>query len=189
MTKSNQVPGSKATLLRRALLSGALALAAAAPLALLPGIAGAAPEQRAAPRWHEHQERLHDKLIRDALRLTPEQQSAWQAIEAKQQAQREARRQSRAEVRKAFQAELAKPEPDLAHVAALRDQARERNLRAQRELQDMRLKLYATFSPEQKAVVRDFLKLRLARAGHWRMHRHGERGAHPGEGMAPRGTS
>ncbi|MDA8109064.1 MAG: periplasmic heavy metal sensor [Betaproteobacteria bacterium] len=187
MTDSYKAPKSRALLLRRTLFSGALALTIAGPLAVLPGAARAAGEPR--PGWHEQHERLRDDLIRDALRLSPQQQQAWQAIRARQEAQRAARRQTWSEVRQALQAELAKPEPDLARVAALRDRASERNLQARKEIEDMRLKLYATFSPEQKAVVKDFLKARLARAEHWRMHRHGPRGARAGEGIAPRGAS
>jgi Spy/CpxP family protein refolding chaperone len=165
---------------RRALFSSALAVAIAATATAVPRAARAADHPEAMEHrgdWHEARER-HERdmedMIRDALRLTPEQQKAWQEIRARQEAQRKARRRSWSEVRQVLEAELAKPEPDLARVANVRDALMERNLKARKEIEAMRLKLYASLSPEQKAVVRDFLKLRLARGGHRRGHGRGE---------------
>ena len=176
MTNSQQAGPSPKMLTRRTLFSSALALAIAGTATAVPRAAQAADRPEAMPHrgdWHEARERHQrdmEDMIRDALRLTPEQQKAWQAIRAEQEAQRKARRHAWSEVRQVLEAELAKPEPDLARVANVRDAMMERNLKAQKEIEAMRLKLYASLSPEQKAVVRDFLKLRLARGGHRRGH-------------------
>lgn len=189
MTEALKTGRSRNVSVRRMLISGAFGIAGAA--LLLPAAAWAADQPGATAQrraWHERyerRERLHDDLIRDALRLTPEQQQAWQAIRAKREALRKARFQTWSQVRHALREELAKPEPDLARVAALRDAQSERNLQARKEIEDMRLKLYATFSPEQKAVVRDFLKARLARGERWSGHERGPRREHPGRRYAP----
>jgi Spy/CpxP family protein refolding chaperone len=191
MTNSYKAGLSTGTFTRRTLFSSAVALAIAGPAVLLARAQAADQPEATAQRhaWHEPHER-HEKLmedmIRDALRLTPEQQQAWEAIRVKQQVQRKAGRHAWSEVRQVLQAELAKPEPDLARVANVRDALMARNRQARKEIEDMRLKLYASFSPEQKAVVRDFLKLRLAHKGHGEHGRgdgrewHGEHSGKPG---------
>jgi Spy/CpxP family protein refolding chaperone len=63
----------------------------------------------------------------------------------------------------ALTAELAKPEPDLAAVAAVADSTQQQGTALRHQVRDTWLQLYATFSPEQKAVVRDLLQQRMAR--------------------------
>ena len=60
-------------------------------------------------------------------------------------------------------AELAKAEPDFAAVAAAADAAQASTQTARKQVRDQWLPLYATFSPAQKAVVRDAVKARVAR--------------------------
>ena len=57
-------------------------------------------------------------------------------------------------VHDALTAELAKPEPDLAAVAAIADGVQASNQTLRQSVRDQWLQLYATFTPEQKAVVR-----------------------------------
>lgn len=67
------------------------------------------------------------------------------------------------QVHAALKAELAKTEPDFAAVAALSDQAQANAQAGRKQIRDQWLALYATFTPAQKAVVRDALAARLAR--------------------------
>ena len=84
-------------------------------------------------------------------------------------------------VKATLNAELAKAEPDLAAVAAAADAAADQ-ARAQRiAIRNEWLALYATFSPAQKAVVKDGLQQRLARMESFREkmreHMHEKRGS------------
>lgn len=61
-------------------------------------------------------------------------------------------------------AELAKTEPDLASVAAVADAAMDQGRAQRKVIRAEWLALYATFTPDQKAVVKDMLQKRLAKA-------------------------
>jgi Spy/CpxP family protein refolding chaperone len=67
------------------------------------------------------------------------------------------------QVKDALTAELAKPEPDLAAVAAVADSTQQQGIALRHQVRDAWLQLYATFSPEQKAVVRDLLQQHMSR--------------------------
>ena len=53
-----------------------------------------------------------------------------------------------------------KPEPDFAAVATVADAAQANNQALRKQVRDEWLELYATFTPAQKAVVRDAVKAR-----------------------------
>lgn len=74
----------------------------------------------------------------------------------------------RQRARDVLQAELAKPEPDFAAVAAAVDAAHDQARALRKPVRDEWLQLYATFTPEQKAVVRDLMQQRIARADSFR---------------------
>jgi Spy/CpxP family protein refolding chaperone len=106
------------------------------------------------------------------LNLNTSQQQRWDAIAAQAKAGHEAARANFAQVKAAMDAELAKTEPDLAAVAATADSMRQRGEASHKATRDAWLALYATFTPEQKLVVRDTLKAGIeAMASHRRMHR------------------
>ncbi len=92
---------------------------------------------------------------KESLNLNTSQQTMWDAVVAQGKAAREAGRANRGSVKDALAAELAKAEPDLAAVAAAADAVEQQNRALRRQVRDQWLALYATFSPEQKAVVRD----------------------------------
>lgn len=97
------------------------------------------------------------------LALDTSQQQMWDnAIAATKQA-REAGRAEMQKVHAAMQAELVKTEPDLAAMAAIADKAHEQGQGLRKQVRDQWLALYATFSPAQKAVVRDALAQRMQR--------------------------
>ena len=149
-------PGSKFNL---------AALAAAALLALT-GVAAVA--QAAGAPWHGHGHgggiEIENVLaaLKGQLNLNTSQQLMWDSAVAQTKAAHEAGRASMQKVRDAMTAELAKAEPDLAAVAAVADSVRTSNQTLRQGVRDQWLKIYATFTPEQKVVVRDALVKRLA---------------------------
>jgi hypothetical protein len=70
---------------------------------------------------------------------------------------------SRTDIRSKVQAELAKPEPDLAAVSAILETAEEQGRSLRHQARDQWLKVYASLRADQKAIVRDELKARMAR--------------------------
>jgi Spy/CpxP family protein refolding chaperone len=75
---------------------------------------------------------------------------------------RESGRALHQKVRDSLAAELAKMEPDLAAVAAVADGVQQQGIALRHQVRDAWLQLYATFTPDQKAVVRDMLQNHLA---------------------------
>jgi Spy/CpxP family protein refolding chaperone len=114
--------------------------------------------------------------VKDNLALNSSQQLMWDNAVAATKSARQAGRDERQRVHAAVSAELAKAEPDLAALAALSDQAQERGHALRRQVRDEWLKLYATFTPEQKLVVRDQLAKRVERFERFREHMHGRFG-------------
>ncbi len=149
-------------------------LAAVTPLLSAPAMAQGMPMM---PFGHGA-ERLAERL-----KLTPAQRTQWDAMVQKSKAQFEAMRAAHHEMHEAMKAELAKPEPDLAALAAKADAAHERGAAAHKELRDGWLKLYATMSPEQKGVVKKAILWHMEKMHHMRMrmmhhHHHGHDGEH-----------
>lgn len=101
--------------------------------------------------------------LKDRLGLDTSQQLLWDNALAQTKSVREAGRNSMIEVRTAMAAELAKPEPDFAAAAAVADAAQANHQAQRRQVRDEWLKLYATFTPAQKLVVRDAVQQRLDR--------------------------
>lgn len=97
------------------------------------------------------------------LKLSPDQRAQWDALIQKSKAQFEAMHKAHREMHEAMKAELAKPEPDLAALAAKADEMRDKGRAAHRELRDGWLKLYAGFSVEQKGVVRKEIQKHMSR--------------------------
>lgn len=101
--------------------------------------------------------------VKDKLALDTSQQVLWDNAVAATKAARQAGRAEREKLHAAMKAELAKPEPDLAAVAASADAAQATGQGLRRQVQGEWLKLYATFTPAQKLVVRDQLVKRIER--------------------------
>ena len=139
----------------------ALALACAAPAAfadpgggMMPGLHGGAPIDQLVPRLLEE--------AKASLNLNTSQQVQWDNVVAQGKAAREQGRANRQKVKDAIRAELAKPEPDLAAIAAIADAVEQQNRSLRQPVRAQWLVLYGTFTPEQKAVVRGLLQQRLA---------------------------
>ncbi len=102
------------------------------------------------------------------LNLNTMQQGMFDTAVADSKAAREAGRALHEKVKATLQAELAKPEPDLAAVAAAADAAVDQGRDKRKAIRAEWLALYATFTVEQKAVVKDMLQKRLAHAESFR---------------------
>jgi Spy/CpxP family protein refolding chaperone len=101
--------------------------------------------------------------IKARLNLDSSQLQHFDQALAESKAAREGARADRLKFRETLRAELAKPEPDLAAVARIADAEQARNQAVRNQVRDRWLRLYATFSPEQKAVVREALVARMNR--------------------------
>jgi Spy/CpxP family protein refolding chaperone len=97
------------------------------------------------------------------LKLDTSQQVMFDAAVAQSKAAHQQGRGLHQQARDALAAELAKSEPNLAAVAAVADTAQQQGVALRHQVRDAWLKLYATFTPDQKAVVRDLLQQRMAR--------------------------
>ena len=91
------------------------------------------------------------------------QQAMWDSAVAAGKTARDNTRAERQKIRATLDGELAKAEPDLAAVAAAADGARNAGATVHRQVRDAWLALYGTFTPDQKTVVKNALKDKLAR--------------------------
>jgi protein CpxP len=107
--------------------------------------------------------------LKDKLNLNTAQQDQWETIRTQGKAAFEAARTARQNLHTAMQAELAKPEPNLAAMAALADKAEADARAARNKVRDQWLQLYTnTFTSEQKAVVRAALQDHMAKMDSFR---------------------
>lgn len=117
--------------------------------------------------------------LKNQLNLNTSQQAMWDNAVAAGKNARTAARANMQKVHDTLAAELAKSEPDLAAVSAAADSARAANAQLHGQVRDAWLNLYATFTPEQKDVVKNALSQRLAKMDSFREKmraRHGQGG-------------
>ena len=129
-------------------------------LTAMPALADGGPHGR-----HHHHGGFAQAIValKSQLNLTAAQQAQLDAALASASASREAFRQNRQTIRQLVHDELAKPTPDLARIAAAQDQAHDAAQAARRSVRNQLLQLYATFTPDQVAVVKSALTERLGR--------------------------
>jgi hypothetical protein len=111
---------------------------------------------------------MHDPLavlqrIQAKLNLNTSQQQQWDAAVAQSKTAHDAIRANFQQLKAATQAELAKPDPDLAALATLSDQVQQQNIAQRKQARAAWLALYATFTADQKTTVRDAINARMAR--------------------------
>jgi Spy/CpxP family protein refolding chaperone len=106
--------------------------------------------------------------LKGQLNLNTSQQQMWDSAVAASKAAHQTMRANLQRVHDALTAEIAKAEPDLSAVSSVGDQVQAQNIQARRQARDTWLALYATFTPDQKAVVKTALQNRMARAEAWR---------------------
>ena len=102
------------------------------------------------------------------LALNTSQQAMFDTAVASSKAGHQSGQAIHQKVKDTLTAELAKPEPDLAAVAAAADVATDQARTQRKAVRAEWLALYATFTPDQKAVVKDRLQKHLARAESFR---------------------
>ncbi|HLX30992.1 MAG TPA: periplasmic heavy metal sensor [Casimicrobiaceae bacterium] len=136
-------------------------IAAMAAAALI-GFAGAASAQ-AMHHGHGGDFIMSIVKLKSQLNLNTSQQTMWDNAVAAGKAARTTARTNMQNVHDALTAELAKSEPDLASVAAASDKAQQANAALHTQVRDAWLALYATFTPDQKAVVKNAISQRLAK--------------------------
>lgn len=160
-------------------IAGAAAIAAA--MALGTGTALAQPA--GGPHGAGGADAMIGHLIahaRSELNLNTMQQGMFDQAVADSKLARETMRGHRQTVKDAMQAELANAEPNLAAVAAVADTAAEQGRALRTKVRAEWLALYATFAPEQKAIMREMLQKRIAHGESFgqkmreRMHRYFE---------------
>jgi len=101
--------------------------------------------------------------LKGQLGLDTSQQLMWDNVVAQAKAARRTGRDAMVTVHGALNDELAKAEPDFAVVAKVADAAMTDQQTLRKQVRDEWLKVYATFTPTQKGVVRDAVKARVAR--------------------------
>ena len=106
--------------------------------------------------------------LKAQLNLNTSQQAMWDNAVAAGKAARESARASRQTVHDTLKAELTKDAPDLASVSAAADAARNAAAAAHRQVRDAWLNIYSTFTPEQKAVVKNVLQEGVAKTEQFR---------------------
>jgi Spy/CpxP family protein refolding chaperone len=107
------------------------------------------------------------------LKLNTSQQLQWDAAVAQTKAAHDAGRTDFEQLKTALQAELAKPEPDFAALATLADGVRDQHAALHKQTRNAWLALYATFTPDQKAVARDTIRAGIERMRERRAMHHG----------------
>jgi periplasmic protein CpxP/Spy len=150
-----------------------IAVAAAALALALGGAAIAQP----GPMGHHHgpgmgagPDMLPQLIARakEKLNLNTLQQTQFDAAVTQSKGAMQTGRANLQRVKDALAAELAKAEPNLAAVAAVADDVQAQNQALRRQVRDQWLALYNTFSPDQKAVVKEMIQNRVARAQKFR---------------------
>ena len=156
-----------------------VAAVAAAALIGISGIAAAQPQARNhGPHGHQGGGDFISAIagLKTELNLNTSQQAMWDNAVAAGKAARDNARASHQQLRNTVTAELAKAEPDLAAVAAASDAARDAAAASHRQVRAAWLNLYSTFTPDQKAVVKNAIQQRLTRMEQFRekmKQRHG----------------
>lgn len=97
------------------------------------------------------------------LNLNTSQSQMFDAALAQSKAARQTGKGLRHQVHDALATELAKPEPDLSAVAAVADSVHDQGAALRKQVRASWLSLYATFSPDQKNVVKGIMQQHLAR--------------------------
>lgn len=107
---------------------------------------------------------MHDLArIKADLKLSPDQEAGWQAAEAASKAAHEAMRQQHEAARDQFKAEMQKDIIDLAKLDQLMSQQREQARSLHEAAKSKWLAVYASLSDDQKRLVSQRIKAKMAR--------------------------
>ena len=137
---------------------------AVASAAALISLSGAAALAQPGPHGHHGGDVAFGiPALKGQLNLNTSQQTMWDNAVAQTKAARETGRANMQRLKDAMTAELAKAEPDLAAVAAVGDDVQAANTALRKQVRVTWLALYATFSTDQKTIVKTALQQRMAR--------------------------
>lgn len=117
---------------------------------------------------HGEQFLAHLAEVKSQLNLDAPQQSMWDSAVAAGKAARETGRARHDSIRQVVAEEAANTPPNLARIAATTDKVRDSATTDRRAVRDQWLALYATFRPDQVAVVKTMLGNRLSRMDSFR---------------------
>jgi Spy/CpxP family protein refolding chaperone len=115
--------------------------------------------------------------LKTELALNDTQKAAWDSIAANTKAAHEQIKTLHTQQKATAKAELANPQPDMAKLAALREQGHVKAQAIMKPIKEQKLAFYQSLSAEQKTKVRDLMVKRMDRAE--KMHGH-MRGPHGG---------
>jgi len=101
--------------------------------------------------------------LKGQLNLNTSQQQMWDSVAAATKSAHQTMRANFETLKSAVDAQLANPQPDLAAIATVADDVQTKNTALRKQVRDQWLALYATFTPDQKTIVRDALQSRIAR--------------------------
>jgi Spy/CpxP family protein refolding chaperone len=168
-------PTTKDKLIMTTRFASRIAAVAAAALIGVAGVASAQPHHgHGGPGGGDFV--MGIAALKGQLNLNTSQQAMWDNAVAAGKAARESARASHQQVQNTLTNELAKAEPDLAAVAASADAAHDAAQAQLRQVRAAWLNLYSTFTPDQKAVVKNAMQQRLTRMEQFRekmKQRHG----------------
>jgi Spy/CpxP family protein refolding chaperone len=141
----------------------AMTLGATAALAQTTDAPSGAPP---GPHRHGHGDMITHAIAsaKSQLNLNTSQQQMFDAAVASSKAAWQSGKTIRQSVKDTLATELAKSEPDLAAVAAAGDNARAQGQALHQQVRAQWLALYATFTPDQKAVVKNLIQQHMAQA-------------------------
>jgi Spy/CpxP family protein refolding chaperone len=97
------------------------------------------------------------------LALTPDQEAKWSAAVAVGKESRQRTRVLMQQTHDQVKAALSKDSPDLQAISTMMDAARQQAFELRKPARAAWLDLYASLSPQQKAIVRDALLARMQR--------------------------
>ena len=141
------------------LFAAALAFAASGHAAGPHGAKGAAGGPPAGGMVEHVIAQLKDKLALDSSQLQMYEAARAQTLAARDQAMAQ-----RQDIRARVDAELAKSEPDLAAISAAFEGVEDQARASRRQVRDQWLRLYANLRADQKVIVRDAIRERMAQA-------------------------
>ena len=159
-------------------------VAVASALLLAATLAAAGSSRAAGPHGHSGAPHAAGGFVehalaglKDRLALDSSQLQMFETARAGTMAARDQAIAHRKDARARMEAELAKGEPDLAAVAGLFEGVDDQGRAARRQVRDQWLKLYANLRPDQKVIVRDEIRGRLAKMDGMRdrMHQRGHK--------------
>ena len=104
-------------------------------------------------RRHSYHSGMLSERLHRQLNLTPDLETQWQQLKEQQAAMHKEMRASHHNSRAVVDAEMAKPQPDLAAINKAMDADHEARYTAQKNLREKMLAFYSALKPESQTIV------------------------------------